>query len=241
MHRYRVDMCSIDAQPEHRLAGAFADRFPGRVYLLNYTGPIDEVVEPVLDERRAAVGRTQAIDAMLAEVRLRRNELPRVLPADYSAHLQAAIRLIDRDSLGRKRPHYHSLVAWGVSMGSFRGGPVFPAIFVGTVGGLLASHLPGFPEGAAVATVMAATVAAVLRLPLASVVIALTLSSSAGADATPLIIVAAAVSYIMVDVLEGRQGRPAAETPTAGGASSPPTPSADGQPSVSITPRASSK
>jgi hypothetical protein len=39
-----------------------------------------------------------------------------------------------------------------------------PAIFVGTVGGLLAPHLPGFLQGAAVATVMAATVAAVLRL-----------------------------------------------------------------------------
>jgi chloride channel protein, CIC family len=131
-------------------------------------------------------------------------------------------------------------LAWGVSMGSFRGGPVFPAIFVGTVGGLLASHLPGFPEGAAVATVMAATVAAVLRLPLASVVIALTLTSSAGADATPLIIVAAAVSYIMVDVLESRQGRSAVEAPTAVGASSTSTPPGGGQPTVSVTPRASS-
>jgi H+/Cl- antiporter ClcA len=132
-------------------------------------------------------------------------------------------------------------LAWGVSMGSFRGGPVFPAIFVGTVGGLLASHLPGFPEGAAVATVMAATVAAVLRLPLSSVVIALTMTSSAGADASPLIIVAAAVSYIIVDVLEGRQGRPAVETPTAASASSPPTPSTAAQPAVSITPPVSSR
>jgi H+/Cl- antiporter ClcA len=132
-------------------------------------------------------------------------------------------------------------LAWGVSMGSFRGGPVFPAIFVGTVGGLLASHLPGFPEGAAVATVMAATVAAVLRLPLSSVVIALTMSSSAGADASPLIIVAAAVSYIIVDVLEGRQGRSPADAPTAAGAASTPTPPTDGQPTVSIAPRASSR
>ena len=131
-------------------------------------------------------------------------------------------------------------LAWGVSMGSFRGGPVFPAIFVGTVGGLLASHLPGFPEGAAVATVMAATVAAVLRLPLASVVIALTLTSSAGADASPLVIVAAVVSYIMVDVLEGRQGRAAANAPTSAGASPTPTPPSDGQPTGSIKPRTSS-
>ena len=111
MHRYSVDMCSIDAQPEHRLAAAFADRFAGRVYLISYTGPIDDVVGPVLDQRRAAVGRTQAIDAALADVRLQRNELPCVLPADYSAHLQAVIRLVDRDGLGRKRPRYHSLGA----------------------------------------------------------------------------------------------------------------------------------
>ena len=78
-------------------------------------------------------------------------------------------------------------LAWAVSMGSFRGGPVFPAIFVGTVGDLLASHLPGFPEGAAIAAVMAATIVAALRLPLAAVVIALLLTSSAGAAVTPLI------------------------------------------------------
>jgi H+/Cl- antiporter ClcA len=126
-------------------------------------------------------------------------------------------------------------------MGSFRGGPVFPAIFVGTVGGLLASHLPGFPEGAAVATVMAATVAAVLRLPLASVVIALTLTSSAGAEASPLIIVAAAVSYILVDVIEGRHERSAAEATTSAVASSTRTPPSGGQPTGSIKPRASWK
>ncbi len=109
MHRYGVEMCSIDAQPEHRLAAAFADRFPGRVYLVNYTGAANEVVVPVPDERRAVVARTQAIDSTLAEIRVMRNELPRVLPADYAAHLQAVIRLADHDALGRKRARYHSL------------------------------------------------------------------------------------------------------------------------------------
>ena len=89
-------------------------------------------------------------------------------------------------------------LAWSVSMGSFRGGPVFPAIFLGTSGGLLASYLPGLPQGAAVAIVMGATVAAVLRLPLASVVIAVLLTSSAGAAASPLIIVAVVISYLVV-------------------------------------------
>jgi H+/Cl- antiporter ClcA len=107
-------------------------------------------------------------------------------------------------------------LAWAISMGSFRGGPVFPAIFVGTVGGLLASHLPGFPEGAAIATVMAATIAAVLRLPLAAVVIALLLTSSAGIEVTPLIIVAAVVSYVLVDVFEAAVAAPAPKVPASG-------------------------
>jgi len=112
-------------------------------------------------------------------------------------------------------------LAWGVSMGSFRGGPVFPAIFVGTVGGLLASHLPGFPEGAAIATVMAATIAAVLRLPLAAVVIALLLTAEAGLEVTPLIIVAAVVAYILVDVFESAVAAPTPTARTAADGSSP--------------------
>ncbi len=35
-------------------------------------------------------------------------------------------------------------LAWGISLGSFRGGPTFPALFIGAAAGILASHLPGF-------------------------------------------------------------------------------------------------
>jgi H+/Cl- antiporter ClcA len=111
-------------------------------------------------------------------------------------------------------------LAWGVSMGGFRGGPVFPAIFVGTVGGVLASHLPGFPLGAAVATVMAATIVVTLRLPLAAVVIALLLTSGSGVEVTPLIIVAAVVAYVLADVFDSAVASPAATArPAAGGSS----------------------
>jgi hypothetical protein len=35
-------------------------------------------------------------------------------------------------------------VAYGLSLGAFRGGPVFPAIFLGAAGGMMAAQLPGF-------------------------------------------------------------------------------------------------
>ncbi len=42
-------------------------------------------------------------------------------------------------------------LAYGASMSGFRGGPVFPALFVGAVGGAALSHLPGLPLVPAVA------------------------------------------------------------------------------------------
>lgn len=92
-------------------------------------------------------------------------------------------------------------VAWSISMGSFRGGPVFPAIFLGTAGGLLAAHLPGLPEGAAVPVVVAATVTAVLRLPLSSAVIAFVITSAAGPKALPLLVLAMVISFVLTNWL----------------------------------------
>jgi H+/Cl- antiporter ClcA len=94
--------------------------------------------------------------------------------------------------------------AWTLSMGSFRGGPVFPAIFVGAIAGLLAAHLPGFPMSSAVPVAVAATVVAVMRLPLAASVIALLLTGSAGMQVTPLIITAVVVGYVTGEVIRGR-------------------------------------
>src|SRR3954466_1181064 len=36
-------------------------------------------------------------------------------------------------------------LAYGVSLSSFRGGPVFPSMFLGAAGGIACSHLPGLP------------------------------------------------------------------------------------------------
>jgi len=87
-------------------------------------------------------------------------------------------------------------LAWSVSLGNFRGGPTFPAIFLGAAAGLLAAHLPGYSEAPAVAALVGATCVSVLRLPLSSVMIALLLSVKAGLSVAPLVVVAVVVAYL---------------------------------------------
>jgi len=111
-------------------------------------------------------------------------------------------------------------IAWGVSLGSFRGGPTFPAMFIGAAGGFAAAHLPGLSSSAAVPVAMGAMIVAFLRLPLSAVIIATALSFSAGHGVDPLIIVGVVVSYLTTLSLEGRLGARTAE-PAAPGAPEP--------------------
>jgi H+/Cl- antiporter ClcA len=94
-------------------------------------------------------------------------------------------------------------LAYAVSLASFRGGPVFPAIFLGAAGGLMASHLAGFAETPAVAVGMGAALVAVLGLPLSAVVLAVLLTSQSGHGASPIIIVGVVVAYLTTRVLSG--------------------------------------
>jgi hypothetical protein len=91
--------------------------------------------------------------------------------------------------------------AWSVSLGTFRGGPTFPAIFLGVVAGLMAAHLPGYSEPQAVAALVGAACVCVLRLPLASVMIASLLCAKAGLAVAPLIVVAVVVAYLTTETL----------------------------------------
>jgi chloride channel protein, CIC family len=92
-------------------------------------------------------------------------------------------------------------IGYGLSLGSFRGGPTFPALFLGAAGGVMASHLAGFPLQPAVAVGMGAAVVAVLKLPLSAVVIATLLTVKAGPGLEPLIITGVCVSYILTLVM----------------------------------------
>jgi H+/Cl- antiporter ClcA len=93
-------------------------------------------------------------------------------------------------------------LAWGVSLGSFRGGPTFPAMFVGAAAGVAASHLPGFDLTGAFAVGMGAGVVGMLRLPLSAVLIATVLVSKSGEGSSPLIIVGVVVAYLATVAIE---------------------------------------
>jgi H+/Cl- antiporter ClcA len=88
-------------------------------------------------------------------------------------------------------------LAYGISLGSFRGGPVFPAIFIGGAAGVLASHLPGLPVTAGVAMGIGAMAAVMLRMPMTAVLLASLLLGDEGIIAMPLVIVAVVVAYVV--------------------------------------------
>jgi hypothetical protein len=92
-------------------------------------------------------------------------------------------------------------LAYSLSLGAYRGGPTFPALFLGAAAGIMASHLPGFPIQSAVAVGMGAATVAVLRLPLSAVALASVLTAPAGSNVEPLIIVGVVVSYVITLLL----------------------------------------
>ena len=95
-------------------------------------------------------------------------------------------------------------IAYGLSLGSFRGGPVFPGMFLGVAVGLMATHLPGLDLTPAVAVGVGAGVAAVLGLPLTGALLGIILTSPAAPGAGPLVIVGVIVAYLVKLRLEAR-------------------------------------
>ena len=88
-------------------------------------------------------------------------------------------------------------LAYALSLSSFRGGPVFPGMFIGGAAGLLASHLPGMSLVPAVGIGIGAMSVSMLRLPFTSVMLATLLLTSDGLAIMPLVIVAVVVAYVV--------------------------------------------
>ncbi len=93
------------------------------------------------------------------------------------------------------------MLAYGLSLSAFRGGPVFPAMFVGAVLGIAMSGLPGMALAPAIGMGIGAVCCSMLRLPLTSVLLAVVLLGSDGLQVTPEVIVAVVVAFVISTIL----------------------------------------
>ena len=93
------------------------------------------------------------------------------------------------------------MLAYGLSLSAFRGGPVFPAMFIGAALGIAMSGLPGMSLAAAIAAGIGAMCAAMLRLPLTSTLLATLLLGSDGVAVTPQVVVAVVVAFVLTMVM----------------------------------------
>ncbi|MGW1555470.1 chloride channel protein [Streptomyces sp. NPDC002144] len=98
-------------------------------------------------------------------------------------------------------------LAYSLCLGSLRGGPVFPALFLGGAAGVLLAPLPGLGLVPAMAVGMAATVTAALRLPVSGVVLVVLLLGNV--ETVALVVLAAVVSFVVVQMLPQGPSLPA--------------------------------
>lgn len=103
-------------------------------------------------------------------------------------------------------------VGYAISLGSgFRGGPIFPSLFIGAAFGMIAGRvLPGMSPLAGFAAGMAASTAAMMRLPLATLVIVALLTGAAGLQVLPIVIIATVVGVVVRALTDPPTPAPAA-------------------------------
>jgi H+/Cl- antiporter ClcA len=106
-------------------------------------------------------------------------------------------------------------LAYGLSLCAFRGGPIFPAMFIGAAGGIAMSHLAGLALIPGVAMGIGALADAMLTLPLTSVLLATLLLGKDGITVMPLVIVAVVVAHVVTVRITGPAGSRRGSGPSA--------------------------
>ncbi|GAA4929706.1 H+/Cl- antiporter ClcA [Actinomycetospora succinea] len=132
-----------------------------------------------------------------------------VVYAAATGHLATDVLFSGQDALGPllKDPAAYGLgallllivckgLAYAGALGGFRGGPTFPAMYIGAVGGTALALLPGLDPVSGAAIGMGAMTVGMLRLPMTSVLLATLFLGSAGITVMPLVIVAVVASYV---------------------------------------------
>ncbi|MEU9107654.1 chloride channel protein [Streptomyces xanthophaeus] len=133
-------------------------------------------------------------------------------PADVALSGQAALSRLGGDPYAWGVGALLALIllkgaAYALCLGSLRGGPVFPALFLGAAAGVLLAPLPGLGVVPAMAAGMAAATAATLRLPVSSVVLVVLLLGSVAM--MPVVILAVVVAFVTTELLPDLEPLPA--------------------------------
>ena len=105
-------------------------------------------------------------------------------------------------------------LAYAISLSGFRGGPIFPSMFIGAAGGIALSHVGGMPTIAGAAMGVGAMIAAALKMPMTAVLLPSLLFLSDAVALMPVVIVAVVVSYVVTIWI--KPSPPAADAPRAG-------------------------
>lgn len=87
-------------------------------------------------------------------------------------------------------------IAYAFSLGTLRGGPIFPAVLLGAAAGVLVADLPGYGAIPGLAAGMAAATAATLPFPVSSTVLVVMLLGSAAPAMAPVVLLAVVVGYV---------------------------------------------
>jgi H+/Cl- antiporter ClcA len=88
-------------------------------------------------------------------------------------------------------------LAYGISLGGFRGGPTFPGMFIGAAGGIALSHLPGLSLIDGVGIGIGAMLVVMLGgMPLTAVLLTIVFLASDATDLISVVIVAVVVAWV---------------------------------------------
>jgi H+/Cl- antiporter ClcA len=106
-------------------------------------------------------------------------------------------------------------LAYSISLGAgFRGGPVFPAVALGTALAVAAADLlPGLEDTPAIAAGIAAATAVVLRAPFSAALLAALLIGESATDVAPIGVLAAVVGTLVAWAVPDPGERPAEAAP----------------------------
>ena len=110
---------------------------------------------------------------------------------------------------------------YSLSLSAFRGGPIFPAMFIGAALGIAVSDLPGMSLAPAIAMGIGAMCTAMLRLPMTSMLLATLLLGTDGVSVTPQVVVAVVVAFVVIHLLPAPGAAAPAPSPAPADPSGP--------------------